>query len=121
MNFVVGFSRTSRQLESIWVIVDRLTKSAHILLVNVYYLAEEYAKLYFKEIMKLHGGPLPIISNREALCTSHFWRSFKRGLGTQVKISTTFYPQTNAQEKVHHSKSRRHVQGLCDRFQRELG
>ena len=77
--------------------MDRLTKSAHFLPVKVSYSAEDYAKLYIKEIVKLHGAPLSIISDRGAQFTSHFWRSFQSGLGTQVKLSTAFHPQTDGQ------------------------
>ena len=97
MDFVVGLPRTRRQHDSIWVIVDRLTKSAHFLPVKVSYSAEDYAKLYIKEIVKLHGAPLSIISDRGAQFTSHFWRSFQSGFGTQVKLSTAFLPQTDGQ------------------------
>ena len=55
--------------------------------------AKEYAMLYLNEIARLHGIPLSIISNRGAQVPSHFWRSFQKGLGTQVKLSTTFHPQ----------------------------
>jgi len=97
MDFVVGLPRTRRQHDSIWVIVDRFTKSAHFFPVKVSYSAKDYAKLYIKEIVKLHGSPLSIISNRGAQVISHFWRSFQSGLGTQVKLSTAFHPQTDGQ------------------------
>ncbi|WMV24926.1 hypothetical protein MTR67_018311 [Solanum verrucosum] len=97
MDFVVGLPQTRRQHDSIWVIVDRLTKSAHFLPVKVSYSVEDYAKLYIKEIVKLHGSPLSIISDRGAQFTSHFWRSFQSGLGTQVKPSTAFHPQTDGE------------------------
>ena len=86
MDFVVGLPRTRRQHDSFWVIVDRLTKSARFLPVKVSYSAEDYAKLYIKEIVKLHGAPLSIISDRGAQFTSLFWRSFQSGLGTEVKL-----------------------------------
>ncbi|KAH0775084.1 hypothetical protein KY290_012221 [Solanum tuberosum] len=97
MDFVVGLPRTRRQHESIWVIVDRFTKSTHFLPVKVSYSVEDYAKLYIKEIVKLHGAPLSVISDRGAQFTSHFWRSFQSGLGTQVKLSTAFHPQMDGQ------------------------
>ncbi|KAH0709204.1 hypothetical protein KY284_010631 [Solanum tuberosum] len=109
MDFVVGFPRTHRQHNSIWVIVDRLTKSAHFLPVKVSYSAEDYAKLYIKEIVKFHGAPLSIISDRGAQFTSHFWWSFQSGLGTQVKLSTAFHPQTDGQAE-------RTIQTLEDMF-----
>ena len=63
MDFITGFPRTSRRFDSIWVIVDRLTKSAYFLPVRTTYTVEEYAKLYIKEIVRLHGVPISIISN----------------------------------------------------------
>ena len=62
MDFIVGLPHTSKGYDSIWVIVDRLTKSAHFLLVDTRYLAKKYAKLYFDRIVTLHGVPLTIIS-----------------------------------------------------------
>ena len=97
MDFVVGLPRTRRQHDSIWVIVDRLTKSAHFIPVKSTYRAEDYARLYIDEIVRWHGIPLSIISDRGAQFTSHFWRSFQKSLGTQVKLSTAFHPQTDGQ------------------------
>ncbi|XP_070046842.1 uncharacterized protein [Nicotiana tomentosiformis] len=97
MDFITGLPRSNRKFDSIWVIVDRLTKSAHFLLVRSTYTAEDYAKLYIKEIVRLHGVPVSIISDRGAQFTAHFWRSFQRGLGTQVNLSTAFHPQTDGQ------------------------
>ena len=61
MDFITGFPRTRRQHDSIWVIVDRMTKSSRFLVVKTSYSAEDYAKLYINEIVKLHGVPLSII------------------------------------------------------------
>ena len=72
MDFVVGLPQTPRKYESIWVIVDRLTKSSHFFPVKVPYSVEEYAKLYVKEIVKLHGDPLSIISDRGRKFTAQF-------------------------------------------------
>ena len=92
LDFVVCLPQIYRQNDSIWVIVDRLTKSAHFIPVKTTYSAEDYAKLYLKEIVIFHGIPLSIISDRGAKLTSHFWRSFKKRLGTQVKLNTAFHP-----------------------------
>ncbi|KAH0697968.1 hypothetical protein KY289_015450 [Solanum tuberosum] len=75
----------------------RVTKSAHFLAVKTTYSAEDYAKLYINEIVRLHGVPLFIISDRGPQFTSHFWKSFQKGLGTQVNLSTTFHPQMDDQ------------------------
>ncbi|WMV54862.1 hypothetical protein MTR67_048247 [Solanum verrucosum] len=61
------------------------------------FLLIDYAKLYIKEIVKLHGVPLSIFLDRRTEFTSHFWKSFQKGLGTKVKLSTTFHPQTDGQ------------------------
>uniref|UniRef100_M0ZUK4 Retrotransposon protein n=1 Tax=Solanum tuberosum TaxID=4113 RepID=M0ZUK4_SOLTU len=95
MDFIVGLSRTRRQHDSIWVIVDRMTKSAHFLPIKISYLAEDYAKLYLREMVRLHGVPLSIISDRGTQFTSQFWKSFQKELGTKVKLSTNFHPQTD--------------------------
>ena len=97
MYFVVGLPRTRRQHNSIWVIVDRLTKSAHFIPVKSTYRGEDYARLYIAEIVRWHGIPVYIISDRGVQFTSHFWRSFQKSLGMQVKLSTAFHPQTDGQ------------------------
>ena len=66
MDFVVGIRRTRKQHDSIWVIVDRLNKSAHFISVKSTYRAEDYARLYIDEITTWHGIPLSIISDRGA-------------------------------------------------------
>ncbi|XP_019265694.1 PREDICTED: uncharacterized protein LOC109243236 [Nicotiana attenuata] len=97
MDFITALPRSHRKFDSIWVIVDRLTKSAHFLPVRSTYTAEDYANLYIKEIVRLQGVPISIISDRGAQFTAHFWRSFQKGLGTQVNLSTAFHPQTDGQ------------------------
>ena len=72
MDFIVGLPHTSKGYNSIWVIVDRLTKSANFLPVDTRYLARRYAKLYFDQIMTLHGVPLTIISDRGSIFVSRF-------------------------------------------------
>ena len=72
MDFIIGLSRSYHKFDSIWVIVHRLTKSAHFLPVKTTYTAEDYAKLYIKEIVRLHGVPVSIISDRGAQFTANF-------------------------------------------------
>lgn len=76
MDFVEGLPCTKRNYNSIRIIVDRITKSAHFLLVKVAYSVEDYAKLYLKEIVKLRGAPLSVISDRGTY-TSHFLKAFQ--------------------------------------------
>ena len=97
MNFITGLPHTRRQHDSIWVIVDRMTKSSRFLAVKTTYSAEDYAKLYLTGIVRLHGVPLSFMSDRGPQFTSHSWKSFQKGLGTQVNLSTTFHPQTDGQ------------------------
>jgi hypothetical protein len=73
MDFIVGLSRTSRGYNSIWVIVDRLTKSAHFIPVSTTYRANQYAKLYIQHIVRYHGIPKTIISDRGAIFVAYFW------------------------------------------------
>ena len=82
MDFVVGLPTTTSGYDSIWVIVDRLTKSAHFIPVWVKYTAEKLAELYISHIVRLHGVPISIISNRGSLFTSHFWKALQHGLVT---------------------------------------
>ncbi|KAH0652607.1 hypothetical protein KY289_030285 [Solanum tuberosum] len=97
MNFIVGLPCTRQQHDSIWVIVDRMTKSAHFIPVKVSHSAEDYAKLYLRVMLRLYGVPLSIISYRVTQFTSQFWKSFQKGPGTKVKLSTNFYPQIDGQ------------------------
>ncbi len=78
MDFITGLPRSCRKFDSIWVIVDRLTKSAHFLPVRATFTAEDYAGLYIREIVRLHGVPVSIISDRGAQFTANFWKSFHK-------------------------------------------
>ncbi|KAH0654413.1 hypothetical protein KY289_032091 [Solanum tuberosum] len=97
IDFIRGLPHTRRQQVTIWVIVDRVTKFAHFMVVKTTDSVEDYAKIYINDIVRFHGVPLSIISNRGPQFTSHFWKSFQKGLGTQVNLSTTFHPQTDGQ------------------------
>ena len=97
MDFMIGLPQTQRQHDAIWVIVDRLTNSAHFLPVNVEDSLEKFAKLYVDEIVRLHRVPVLMVSNREPRFTSRFWPSLQAALGTCLHFSTTFHPQTDGQ------------------------
>ena len=99
MDFVTGLPRTQRQHDAIWVIVDRLTKSAYFLPVNVGDSLEKLAQLYVDEIMRLHGVPVSIVSDRDPRFTSRFWPSLQTALGTRLHFSTIFHPQTDGQSE----------------------
>ena len=72
MYFIVGLPRTSTGFDSIWVIVDRLTKSAHFVPVDTRYTAKKYVEIYFDQIVTLHGIPLTIVSDRGSIFVSRF-------------------------------------------------
>ena len=82
MDFVIRLPRTTKGFDSIWVIVDRMTKSAHFLPVKATFNASQYARLYIDEIVKLHGVPISIISDRGSQFTSQFCRAFQEARGT---------------------------------------
>lgn len=97
MDFVVGLPKTKQGHDAIWVIVDRLTKSAHFLPVSMKYSVDTLSKLYIREVVKLRGIPISIVSDRDARFTSKFWNSFQKAMGTRLDMSTAFHPQTDGQ------------------------
>ena len=99
MDFVLGLPRVQRGFNSIWVIVDRITKSAHFLPVKSTYNMDQYARLYIQEIVRLHGVPVSIISDRDPKFTSIFWKSLHAALGTKLAFSTAHHPQTDGQSE----------------------
>ncbi|GJU76190.1 putative reverse transcriptase domain-containing protein [Tanacetum coccineum] len=90
MDFISGLPRTPSGYDSIWVIVDRLTKSAHFLPMKKTDIIEKLAQLYLKEIVCKHGVPTSIISDRDSLFTSRFWKSLQEAMGTQLDMSTAY-------------------------------
>jgi len=80
MDFIVGLPKTSKGYDSIWVIVDRLTKSAHFLPIKTIYRAQHYAELYISRILSLHGVPKTIISDRGTQFVARFWEHFHAAL-----------------------------------------
>ena len=92
MDFVVGLSLTGRKHDSVWVIVDRLTKTAHFLPVRIDYSLDKLAKLYIKEIVRLHGIPISIILYRDPRFTSRFCGKLQEALGTRLNFSIAFHP-----------------------------
>ena len=99
MDFVTGLPRTQRKNDAIWVIVDRLTKSAHFLPIRWGCTLDQLAKRYVDEIVRLHGVPLSIVSDRDPIFTSRFWGSLQQALGTKLHFSTAFHPQTDGQSE----------------------
>ena len=79
--------------------VDRLTKSSYFLPVRTDNSLDKLAELYTQEIVRLHGIPVSIISDRDPRFTSRFWRKLQEALGTRLNFSTTFHPHTCGQSK----------------------
>jgi len=96
MDFIIKLPKTADGLDTIWVIVDRLKKSAHFLLIKEIDKLEKLKRTYIKEIVRLHGVPKSIISDRDSRFTSRFWQSLQASLGTQLDMSTAYHPQTDA-------------------------
>jgi hypothetical protein len=99
MDFVVGLPKTLGGYDSIWVLIDRLTKSAHFLPVRSNYTIEKYAKVYLQKIVRLHGAPLSIVSDRDLKFTSRFWEALQRAFGPQLHLSMAYHPQTDGQSE----------------------
>jgi hypothetical protein len=97
MDFIVGLPNTSQKHDSIWVIIDRLTKVAHFLLVHTTYTAKKYAEVYLDQIIRLHGVPKTIISDRGAQFVACFWEQLQSSLGTKLIRSSAYNPQTDGQ------------------------
>ena len=94
MDFITGLPRTLYGYNSIWVIVDRLTKSAHFRPVRDRHTVDKYAELYLTKIVCLHGVPKSIVSNRGPQFTAQFWKSLHDAMGTDLTFSTAYHPQT---------------------------
>ncbi|KAL0544372.1 hypothetical protein IC582_019486 [Cucumis melo] len=97
MDFITGLPRTLRGFIVIWVVVDRLTKSAHFVPGKSTYTASKWAQLYMSEIVRLHGVPVSIVSDRDARFTSKFWKGLQTAMETRLDFSTAFHPQTDGQ------------------------
>src|SRR5512141_2002235 len=97
MDFITGLPRTSSGHDSIWVVVDRLTKVAHFIPVHTTYSGKKLAELYLARIMCLHGVPKKIVSDRGSQFTSKFWQKLQEELGTRLNFSTAYHPQTDGQ------------------------
>ncbi|GAU50683.1 hypothetical protein TSUD_410390 [Trifolium subterraneum] len=99
MNFVGGLPKTAKGNEVIWVVVDRLTKSAHFIAIKIGTLVPKLAEIYVEQIIRLHGIPSSIVSDRDPKFTSRFWESLQEALGTKLRLSSAYHPQTDGQSE----------------------
>nr|GFA84649.1 putative reverse transcriptase domain, ribonuclease H-like domain, aspartic peptidase domain protein [Tanacetum cinerariifolium] len=99
MDFVRKLPRTSSGYDIIWVIVDRLTKSAHFLPMREDDSMDKLTKLYLKEVVTRHGIPVLIIFDRDPRFASNFWRAFQKALGTRLDMSTAYHSETDGQSE----------------------
>jgi hypothetical protein len=97
MDFIVGLPLIARKFNSIWVIVDRLTKSTHFIPVNTNYNVQKYAEIYVARVLCLHGVPKTIISDRMSQFVAHFWEQLHASLGTHLIHSSAYHLQTDGQ------------------------
>ncbi|GKB34724.1 putative reverse transcriptase domain-containing protein [Tanacetum coccineum] len=99
MDFVTKLPKTSQGYDTIWVIVDRLTKSAIFTPMRETDPLDKLARLYLKEVVTRHGIPVSIICDRDPRFASNFWRSLQNALGTNLDMSTAYHPQTDGQSE----------------------
>ncbi|KAA3483733.1 integrase [Gossypium australe] len=99
MDFVSGLHLSLKKKDVIWVVVDRLTKSAHFIPVRTDYSLDKLVELYISEIVRLHGVPVSIISDKDPRFTLRFWKKLQEALGTRLNFSTAFHPQTDGQSE----------------------
>jgi hypothetical protein len=97
MDFIVGLPKTAKGFDSIWVIIDRLTKIAHFLPVKTKYPVVAYTELYIACILSLHGVQKMIVSDRGPQLISKFWEELHKSLGTKLLHSSAYHPQTSEQ------------------------
>ena len=95
MDFVTKLPKTAGGFDAIWVIVDRLNKSAHFIPIKETYSMDQLARLYVKEIVSKHCAPVSIISDRDSRFTSNFWQALQDEFGSNLDMSTTYHPQTD--------------------------
>ena len=94
MDFITKLPKMVRGVDAIWVIVDKLTKSAHFILISEGISAEKLEDIYVREVVARHGVPVSMVSDKDVRFTSRFWKRFHEELGTRLHFSTAYHPQT---------------------------
>ena len=98
MDFITEFPMTMRQHYSIMVVLEKLTKASHFILVKSMYKSDAIANIFMKEIFRLHGFPKDIFSDRDTKFTYNFWKGLFEDLGTKMKFSITYHPQIDGKK-----------------------
>jgi transposase InsO family protein len=99
MDFIEGFSRINSK-SVILTVVDRFSKYAHFVLLGHPYTATSVAKVFFEEIVRLHGLPESIVSDRDPVFTSKFWTELFKLSGVKLQLTSAFHPQSDGQSEA---------------------
>ena len=99
MDFVTGLPRSPQGHDDVWVVVDRLTKTARFLPVGSSDILDSLSRLFIKEVIRLHGVPVSIVSDRDPQFTSQFWQGLQKAMGTNLCFSTAFHPIIDGQSE----------------------
>jgi hypothetical protein len=97
LDFITGFPKTQKQNDSIMVVIDKLSKSAHFIPINFTFKDINIAEIFIKEIFRLHGIPKMVVSDRDIKLTSSFWKELFARLNIKFNFSTSYHPQTDGQ------------------------
>jgi len=121
MDFMIRMAKTIKQRDSVWVIVDKLTKATHFLAIKATFTFELLTNLYIKEIVRLHGVPLSIVSNRDTKCRISLLAWFSKSNGHRTTFKDNLPPSDGWTIRKNHSNFGGYVESLCTRLRWNLG